>query len=185
MRRGAVVALVVMLLGGFAGTGCSLLPTLNVGLGVSAVIPEDTDKLDITAMVDVFAKIDVLQLQIEGSVGYKQYQYTEAAGADPVALDQIPVSVTARYVISGGMVRILLGGGLLWNINDFDDFGGLKVEDPLCYRLIVGADLALVSSLKLGLEVSFDIASDADLLATGNDFNSDGLLVRLTMGYHF
>ncbi len=185
MRRGAVVALVVMLLGGLAGTGCTLLPTLNVGLGVGVVMPEDDTITNIPATADVFVKVDVMQLQIEGSVGLREYTYSEDGGVTEETLDQYPVSATVRYVISGGMVRILLGGGLLWSINSLDQIGTIDVKDPLSWRLIAGVDLALVSSLKLGLEVSYDIDSSGGILAAGNEFNTDGLMARVTVGYHF
>ena len=181
MRKLAVVALLVVV----AGTGCSLLPTLHIGAGVSAVMPEDTENLDTTAMVDLFVKLEASMLQIDMSVGYKQYHYEEESGPVEEDFTQIPVAATVRYVISGGMARVLLGGGLVFMVNDVDEIGTMDVNDPLCYRLVAGVDLAIVSSFKLGLELSYDIDSDVDLLGGDNEFNADGTMARVTMSYHF
>ena len=181
MRRMAAVALLAAL----GATGCSLLPTLHVGGGVSAVIPEETETLDITAMLDGFVKIEAAMLQVEASVGWKQYHYTDETGAVEEDLVQVPVAATVRYVMGPGLFRVLLGGGLVWNINDLDELGTVDVNDPLSYRLVAGVDVQIVKSFKMGLEASYDIGSDVDLLSTGNEFNSDGAMVRLTAGYHF
>ena len=135
-------------------------------------------------MVDVFAKVEASVLQVDLSVGYKEYVYTEEGGTTETEFTQIPVAATVRYVISGGFIRVLLGGGLTYMVNDVDEIGAIDVEDPVCYRVVVGADVAVVSSVKLGLELSYDLASDADILS-GNEFNSDGAMARLTLGYHF
>jgi hypothetical protein len=170
---------------GLAGTGCSLLPTLNVGMGVATVMPDDDKVANIPVTADVFVKIDVLQLEIEGSVGFRKYVYSEDGFVNEETLNQYPVAATVRYVISGGMARILLGGGLLWSINDLGSIGSIDVKDPLSYRVLAGVDLALVSTFKLGLELSYDIDSAGGFLSPTNQFNTDGFMARVTMGYHF
>ena len=182
MRKLAVAALVTVL----GCAGCGLLPTLHLGAGVSAVMPEETDTLENTYMLDVFVKVEVSMLQLEGSIGYKQYAYTEAAGAEEETLNEVPVAATARFVIGGpSLVRILLGGGLVWNIHDVGEIGSpgseLDVENALCYRALVGVDLKLISSFKLGLEVSYDLSNPT----AASEFDSDGAMYRLTLGYHF
>jgi hypothetical protein len=178
MRKLAVAALVTVL----GCAGCGLLPTLHLGAGVSAVVPEETDTLENTYMLDVFLKVEVSMLQLEGSIGYKQYAYTEAAGREEETLNEIPVAATARFVIGGpSLVRILLGGGLVWNVHDASEIGSLDVENALCYRALVGVDLKLISSFKLGLEVSYDLSNPTG----ASEFDSDGAMYRLTLGYHF
>ena len=180
MRKLATVVMFAAL----GATGCSLLPTLNVGLGAGAFWPEDTENLDITATADVFVKVEAAMLQVEGSVGWKQYHYTEATGTVEEDLVQVPVAATVRYVMGPGLFRVLLGGGLVWNINDLDEIGTIDVNDPLCYRLLAGVDVQIMSGFKLGLEASYDLASAEDLLS-GNELNTDGAMARLTIGYHF
>ena len=181
MRRLAVVALLAVV----GATGCtSLLPTLNVGGAVSVVMPEE-DALAETFMVDAFVKVEVSMLQVEGSVGWKQYHYDEVSGPVEETFTQIPVAATARFVMGPGLIRFLFGGGLVWNINDIEQIGTIDVEDPVSYRLLIGADLKLVSSFRLGAEVSYDLSSDYDLFGSNNELDSDGLMGRVTIGYHF
>jgi hypothetical protein len=178
---------VVALLAVVGASGCaSLLPTLNVGGAVSAVMPEE-DALSVPFMVDGFVKVEVWMLQVEGSVGWKQYTYYEDEGAVEIdeTFNQMPVAATARFVLGPGLIRFLFGGGLVWNINDIEQIGDIDVEDPVSYRLLIGTDLKLVSSFRLGLEVSYDLSSDYDPFGSSNELDADGLMGRVTIGYHF
>jgi len=179
MRKLAIACLALGMM------GCVSLPKLNVGIGVSAVIPEEST-LDNTYMVDGFVRVDVATIQAEFDVGWKVYDYDEDGdGLTEGELEQYPVAATIRWVTGPAIARLIVGGGLVWNIADLDDLGAIDVDSAIGYRVILGVDFKIIQDFRLALEAIYDI-SEADL--SGGTFptvDSTGVIGRLSIAYNF
>jgi len=166
--------------------GCIELPKLNVGAGISAVVPNEST-LENTYQVDLFARIDVAMLQVEAMVGWRSYEYTPEGLSDGEELTVIPIAVTARYVIGATAAKLVMGGGLVWNVNDLSEAMTTvqNVDSALGYRLLVGANIVLPAGFNLGVEAIYDISKAALDSGTLDELDMSGLIGRVTLAYHF
>lgn len=184
--------LAVLMMAG-ALSGCAILPKLHVGAGVSAVIPEDSDTFETTIQGDVCVRVTAAMLQVEGSVGVKTYEYTVEEGGTVLEegeLDQIPVALVVKYAVGAGPLAVVIGGGLVWNVNDEDDIQSLTVEDSLGYKVVLGVNLRLPMDFALSIEGQYDF-NDADIEAAigsifeGKEVDTSGFVARVALLYNF
>jgi len=180
MRKLVAVCLAAVMM-----TGCVSLPKLNVGIGVSAVIPEEST-LDNTYMVDGFVRLDVATIQAELDVGWKTYDYDEDGdGFTEGELTQIPVAATIRWVTGPAIARLIVGGGLVWNISDLDELGAITVEDAVGYRAILGVDFKIIQDFRIAIEGIYDF-SEADLSGGSTPtVDSSSIMARVAIAYNF
>jgi hypothetical protein len=167
--------------------GCVSLPKLHVGVGASAVIPEEST-LENTYMLDGFVRVDALALQAEVSVGYKKYDYDpDGAGAQEGELTQIPVAATLRYMAGPGLIRLIVGGGLVWNINDIDEIATINgIDDAVGYRGILGIDIKVIDDVRISIEAIYDFnEADIDAVAGGSTVDTSGVIGRVAIAYNF
>ncbi|MBN1810175.1 MAG: hypothetical protein JW909_14010 [Planctomycetes bacterium] len=123
---------------------------LHVGAGVSAVWPED-NSLDNTYMIDIMGQLDLIGgLVVEASLGYKTYDYYDTVLTDNGELTVKPLYATALYSKGAGPAKFYVGGGLQWEINDFDEISGLTTDDNVGFHGVVGVNL---SSGRFSLQV--------------------------------
>jgi hypothetical protein len=164
--------------------GCISMPKLNVGAGLSGVMPE-SESLDGTYQGDVFVRIDVAMLQVEASLGMREYVYTDS-GTDEYDLTVMPLAVVVKYGIGPSAAKLLIGAGMVWNINDVSEAAStVDIDDALGYRLSVGGYLMLPLEFGLTAEVMYDF-TEADLegaITNGVDMNA--LMVRVALSYQF
>ena len=174
MRKLAALALAAGL------TGCISLPKLHVGAGVSAVLPDES-ALENTFQVDMFARVDVAMVQVEGSVGWKEYDYAEDTGFEEGTLESIPIAVAALF-------RYFVGGGLLWNVTSYDEITGsaLSADNAIGYRALAGVDIKVVEDFRMSVEVQYDF-DEAGIESTilGETVDTSGLTARLAVAYNF
>lgn len=184
--------LAVLMMAG-ALSGCALLPKLHVGAGVSAVIPEDSDTFETTIQGDVCVRVTAAMLQVEGSLGVKTYDYTVAEGGTVIEegeLDQMPVALVVKYAVGAGPLAVVMGGGLVWNVNDEDDIQSLTVESSLGYRAVVGVSVGLPMDFLLSIEGQYDF-NEADIEAgvgsviAGEEVDTSGFVARVALLYNF
>lgn len=167
-------------------SGCAMLPKLHVGVGLSAVVP-DEDALETTIQGDVCAKVTVAMLQVEASVGMRTYDYTVDTGTIVEGeLEQMPVAIVAKYAVGAGAAVFLVGGGLVWNVNDTEEIQTLTVDDSLGYKAVIGVDINLPKGFGLNVEAQYDF-NEADLegVLAGEDVDTSGLIARMAILYHF
>ena len=163
--------------------GCVSLPKLNVGVGMSAVLPEEST-LENTYMLDGFVRVDVATVQAELSVGWKTYDYTEEGTLDEGELEQIPVAATVRWVTGPAMARVIVGGGLVWNISDISEIASITgTEDAVGYRAILGLDIKVIQDFRVSIEGIYDF-TEIDL-GGGGTLDSSGITARLAIAYNF
>lgn len=181
MRKLAALALAAGL------TGCISLPKLHVGAGVSAVLPDES-ALENTFQVDMFARVNVAMVQVEGSVGWKEYDYAEDTGFEEGTLESIPIAVTVRYVSGAALFRYFVGGGLLWNVTSYDEITGsaLSADNAIGYRALAGVDIKVVEDFRMSVEVQYDF-DEAGIESTilGETVDTSGLTARLAVAYNF
>ncbi len=168
--------------------GCASLPKLHVGVGVSAVIPE-VSTLENTYMLDGFVRVDALAFQAEVSVGYKKYDYDPdgAGGAQEGELTQVPVAATLRYMAGPGLIRLIVGGGLVWNINDIDEIATINgIDDAVGYRAVLGIDIKVIDDVRISIEGIYDFSeSDIDMGFAGDTVDTSGVIGRVAIAYNF
>ena len=184
MRKLAVLMMAGVL------SGCALLPKLHVGAGVAAVIPEDTDTFETTIQGDVCVRVTAAMLQVEGSVGVKTYDYKVDTNGDTILeegeLDQMPVAIVVKYAVGAGPLAIVMGGGLVWNVNDEDDIENLTVEDSLGYRVVVGVSVGLPMDFVLSIEGQYDFnEADIEGAILGDEVDTSGFVARVALLYNF
>jgi len=180
MRKLMVVCLAAVMM-----AGCVSLPKLNVGVGVSAVIPEEAT-LDNTYMVDAFVRLDVATIQAELDVGWKTYDYDEDGdGLTEGELTQTPVAATLRWVTGPAIARLIVGGGLVWNIADVNDIGSITVDDAVGYRAVLGVDFKIIQDFRIAIEGIYDF-SEADISGgTVPTVDSSSIIGRVSIAYNF
>jgi len=167
--------------------GCISMPKLHIGAGLSGVMPEDTDNLDGTYQLDFMVRVDVAMLQAEVSVGQKSYDYQADAVSSTETLEVMPLAAVIKYGIGASAAKLVIGAGIVQNINDLDDASGAvsNVEDALGYRITAGGQIGLPMGLGLVVELMYDFTeADVDDAAT-DDVNMNELKVRLAATYQF
>jgi hypothetical protein len=171
--------------------GCASLPKLHVGVGASAVIPEEST-LENTYMLDGFVRIDVASMQVEVSAGWKTYDYSYDADGDGVfedtgELEQIPVAATLRWITGPAVARLIVGGGVVWNVSDINEIAEIKdTDDAIGYRAVLGVDLRIIQDLRLSIEGIYDFnESDIESTLGGSTVDSSGIIGRVALAYNF
>ncbi|MHC5054878.1 MAG: hypothetical protein ACYTKD_09195 [Planctomycetota bacterium] len=171
--------------------GCGSLPKLHVGVGASAVIPDEST-LENTYMVDLFTRVDVASFQAELAVGWKTYDYSydsDGNGSldESGELEQIPVAATLRWVTGPGMARLIVGGGLVWSVNDINEIADIQgTEDAVGYRAVLGVDIKVIQDLRISIEGIYDFnEADIDSTLGGESVDTSGATGRLAIAYNF
>jgi hypothetical protein len=174
--------------------GCVELPSLHVGMGMSGVLPTDSENLDGTYQLDGVVRVDVMGLQVEGTLGWRNYEYSDSDwdAGDELAIK--PFALVVKYGIGPGAAKFLFGGGLVWNITDESEISGAvnDLNSASNYRLEVGAHIALVPKFDLTVELLLDFTDETlqetlvDLVGGGTDtVDTSGVLLRVASTYNF
>lgn len=171
--------------------GCVSLPKLHVGIGASAVIPDEST-LENTYMVDGFVRVEAMSVQAELSVGWKTYDYSYDSNGDGSLdengeLEQIPVAATVRWMTGPAMARLIVGGGLVWSLSDVSEIANIQgTEDAIGYRAIVGVDIKVIQDLRISIEGIYDF-NEADIESTlgGESVDTSGITARVAIAYNF
>jgi outer membrane protein W len=126
----------------------------------------------------------------------RTYEYTEAGGlADGAELEQMPVTLVVKYAIGAGRIALVIGGGLVWSVNDEDEVRSLTVDDSLGYKVAVGLNIGLIQSLALSVEAQYEV-SEADVMVAVDPWDplspqiettleTDATIIRVAILYNF
>ncbi|MHC4507200.1 MAG: hypothetical protein ACYTFI_28315, partial [Planctomycetota bacterium] len=138
----------------------------------------------------VCVRVSAAMLQVEGSLGVKTYDYSVDTDGDTIVeegeLDQMPVALVVKYAVGAGGFAVVMGGGLVWNVNDEDDIENLTVDDSLGYRAVVGVNVVLPMDFALSIEAQYDFnEADIEGAILGEEVDTSGLVARVAVLYNF